>query len=107
MEMRNCLYEYADKCQSGSFEVYSIRHPQTGKRKACLGFNFNDEDEAYTFDAKGFANTPLSGEMQRIEQVLLAQLNDLGESENPVFGELVKLAKSLTSERLNFQRVPA
>lgn len=91
LKMHNCLHDYVDRCVSGDIEIYSVRDPVTGKRKACLGFNFND-NEIYTFDAKGFANTPLSREMHKVEEILLEQLLKQN-GQDSTFDALVQFAR--------------
>lgn len=73
LAMRNCLQSYIDDCADGSFEVYSVRDAQTGKRKGCIGVRFDDEIPTIV-DVKGFANTPPKGEVQQIAYELFVRL---------------------------------
>ena len=62
LAMRNCLRDYLDRCKHGELEIYSIRQSDTGKRKANIGFKFDDEGFPTPLDIKGFANTQPKGE---------------------------------------------
>jgi hypothetical protein len=67
--MRNCLQKYVEDCESGQMEVYSIRDKVTGKREACVAFQLDHSiGKMVEHQARGYANTPLRGE---VEQVIL------------------------------------
>ncbi len=72
MAMRNCLADYEDDCAEGVVEIYSARDIGTGKRKACFGFSFDGRVEM--FDAKGFANSPLTRQMEGVGYEIMKHL---------------------------------
>ena len=74
LAMRNCLRDYMEPCALGEMEVYSVRHPETGKRKACIGFKFDAEGVPTPLDMKGFANTRPKGELVEVMGVLFSLL---------------------------------
>lgn len=66
LAMRNCLRDYLERCKQGELEIYSVRQPKTGKRKACIAFNFDAEGFPTPLDIKGFANTRAKGEFVNV-----------------------------------------
>jgi hypothetical protein len=74
LAMRNCLRDYMEPCSLGELEVYSVRHPETGKRKACIGFKFDANGFPTPLDIKGFANTRAKGEFVEIMGELFSRL---------------------------------
>lgn len=74
LAMRNCLRDYMEPCALGEVEVYSVRHPETGKRMACIGFKFDAEGLPTPIDIKGFANTRAKGEFVEVMGELFSLL---------------------------------
>ena len=66
LAMRNCLRDYLERCKNGELEIYSVRQPETGKRKACIAFKFDPEGFPTPLDMKGFANTRPKGELVEV-----------------------------------------
>jgi hypothetical protein len=74
LAMRNCLRDYLDRCKQGELEVYSVRQPETGMRKACIAFKFDAEGVPTLLDMKGFANTRPKGEFVNVMGELFKRL---------------------------------
>lgn len=74
MAMRNCLADFQSNCEAGDVEIYSVRDAVTRKRKACIGISFDVGSSPYIFDVRGFANTPPSGEILHIANIILRHL---------------------------------
>lgn len=73
--MRNCVVNHLAECRSGDVEIYSVRHPVSGKRLADFGYSINSQSGIIVqFDAKGFANTPLSPALKQVGYKLWALL---------------------------------
>lgn len=66
LSMRNCLNNYQDECLAREMEIYSVRDRETGKRKACIGFIFDEEGYPTLSDVKRFANTPPTAEIDAL-----------------------------------------
>jgi hypothetical protein len=81
LAMRNCLRNYVEQCRNGEVEIYSVRQPLTGKRKACIAFKFDAEGVPTPLGMKGFANTPPKGEFVEVQGELfrLLQMRIFGE----------------------------
>jgi len=82
--MRNCVINHIAECRSGEGEIYSVRHPISGKRLANFGFHFDYKyGTVIQFDAKGFANTPLPHALKQVGYKLWALLaRELSKSQN-------------------------
>jgi hypothetical protein len=74
LAMRNCLHACIDDCESGDLEIYSVRDIGTGKRKGCIGFQFEADGSPSIADMKGFANTPPRGEVRQAAVELILRL---------------------------------
>ena len=72
--MRNCLADFQPNCEAGEVEIYSVRDAVTRKRKACIGIRFDMAGSPYIFDVRGFANTPPSGDIHHIANIILRRL---------------------------------
>lgn len=74
MAMRNCLADLQPNCEAGEVEIYSVRDAVTRKRKACIGIRFDTTGSPHIFDVRGFANTPPSGDIQHVANIILRRL---------------------------------
>ena len=74
LAMRNCLDSYAERCQRGEFEVYSVRDAMTGKRLGCVGVRYDELECPTVVDVKGFANTPPKGQVRRAADEIFRRL---------------------------------
>lgn len=83
--MRNCLRDYIVRCAAGVEEYYSIRDRTTGKRKACVGFRFDEAGSGNLSDMKGFANSKPRWEFENlaIQLQLLVNLTAKPKLSNP------------------------
>lgn len=97
--MRNCLKDYVDEAEEGEVEIYSVRDKETGKRKACIGFRFDEQGWPSIFDIKSFANTPPKSEIESLAEWMLKDLD-----KSRAFAELQKSkqAKHETAHAVNF-----
>jgi hypothetical protein len=73
--MRNCLENYASRCEDGEFEVYSVRDAVTGKRLGCIGVRYAEFGLPIIVDTKGIANTPPKGVVRRAADEMLRKLH--------------------------------
>jgi hypothetical protein len=67
--MHNSVRRYQDRCIRGEMEIYSVRDRATGKREACIGFDFDDEWLLIPH-VKGYANNPPTREIDNVADML-------------------------------------
>jgi hypothetical protein len=67
--MHNSVRRYQDRCIRGEMEIYSVRNKATGKREACIGFDFDDEWLLIPH-VKGYANSAPTREIDNVAGML-------------------------------------
>jgi hypothetical protein len=91
LAMRNCLWGFVDSVDEGLLEVLSVRDAITGKRVACMAFEFHDDGEVLVNDVKAFANTPPPPLLDRVSHVLRQLFADAQMGAPWIYSELERL----------------
>ncbi len=73
--MRNCVDAYLPECVGGRKQIFSVRNCHD-KPVATIGLEFNGEFWR-VYDFRGFANSPIKGALQGLDQLVFQRHEDL------------------------------